>query len=56
MKTNKKTYMSGAGTRKVHDFLEFYIDMLLKSKMNNAVKYDVYLDTLLMLSIYVIKY
>ena len=43
-----------AGTRKVY-FYNRYKDISWKSKMENVVKYYVYLDILLMGSIYVIK-
>ena len=56
-RTVRKIHLSGAGfvgAQKVC-FEDFSKDMLLKSKMKNVVKYCVYLDILLMGSIYVIK-
>ena len=44
-----------AGAKKVY-FPDFSKDMFLKSKMKHVVKYDVYLDVLLMVFIYVTKY
>ncbi len=52
-----KTHLSGtgsAGARKVC-FADLNKDMFLKSNMKHVVKYDFYLDILLMGYIYVIK-